>query len=136
MSQPGQTRRFRRFALASIVDGRTGMSKILLALLVPLAACATTPTARVDVTGGVKPTYTRVASTEALSGQAAADVDLCVSPTGQVISAQLARGSQVEAFDRALMTDVLAWEFPVPAAHAEGPWCTRVHVAYSTSRPA
>lgn len=109
------------------------MSKMLFALLVSLGACATTPTARLEVTGHIKPTYARIASTEALQGHGVADVDLCVSPAGQVLSAELAHASQSAAFDRALVTDVLAWQFPTLAQH---PWCTRVHVAYTGSRPA
>ena len=107
------------------------MSKYLLPLFVSLAACATTPMSRVEVAGRVHPVDARLRSAEALPGKASADVNLCVSASGQVIAADLAHSSQSAAFDRAVMTDVLSWEFPKD----HGDWCTRLRVSYSAHEP-
>ena len=46
-----------------------------------------------------------------LGQQASVDVRLCVTPAGRVASATLARGSSLDTFDAAVLSDVQAWQF-------------------------
>jgi TonB family protein len=46
-----------------------------------------------------------------LGQQASVDVRLCVTPAGHIESATLERGSTFEQFDKAVMSDIAAWQF-------------------------
>jgi len=58
---------------------------------------------------------------------ASVDLRVCTASDGHVVSVDLLRGSSLPAFDRAVVTDVKAWQFePGPAS------CARTTVMYHT----
>lgn len=65
-----------------------------------------------------------------LGDTATAAVKLCVAPSGKVSSVELEQGSSMDAFDRAMMTDIAAWQF----AELPGPdrvkTCERFTISY------
>lgn len=46
-----------------------------------------------------------------LGTTAMVDVSYCVSPQGKVTAAKLERSSSLDAFDQAVMADVVSWQF-------------------------
>ena len=46
-----------------------------------------------------------------LGTTAMVDVHYCISPQGRVTEAKLERGSSLEAFDQAVMSDIVNWRF-------------------------
>lgn len=64
------------------------------------------------------------------TGAAAADVDVCVAPSGRVASAALARPSGIATFDRAVMADVGAWQFAAMPGPDSVKSCERLTISY------
>jgi TonB family protein len=66
----------------------------------------------------------------ALGNKAVAELDLCVSPAGQVLTVEIARSSSYQPFDAALLKDAATWQF----ASLPGPdymkSCRRTTIAY------
>ena len=66
----------------------------------------------------------------ALGDMATAEIDLCVAPSGSVTKVEIARSSNLEAFDEAVLRDARAWRF----ASLPGPdtlqSCRRATIAY------
>jgi TonB family protein len=69
-----------------------------------------------------------------LGAQASADIRLCVTPGGQVSSAQLERGSTLAVFDDAVMSDVTRWRFAVQPGPDTLQSCTRATIVYRPHR--
>lgn len=65
-----------------------------------------------------------------LGERADVDVRYCVSPAGQVISAELARGSALPAFDQAVMSDIVTWQFAVQPGPAHVKSCQTATIVY------
>ena len=63
-------------------------------------------------------------------GAVNAQVRVCVSPDGQVASAELVSSSGLEDYDREVLTDVQAWRYEPYAAPAETKVCERLEVSY------
>ena len=112
--------------------------RVLCAVLLSSAACASTGTINVDrdsaprakvqlapliadETTRLLPTAVEPALPSAdrishiiearLGSQATVDVRYCVSPAGRLVSTELERSSTLDAFDRAVMTDMATWQF-------------------------
>lgn len=65
-----------------------------------------------------------------LGERADVDVRYCVSPAGQVISAELARSSTLPAFDQAVMSDIVTWQFAVQPGPAHVKSCQTATIVY------
>lgn len=61
---------------------------------------------------------------------AKADVRVCAAADGHVTSVTLVHGSGYEAFDRAVLTDVRAWQFATDSI----PRCTVAKISYLAER--
>ncbi len=70
------------------------------------------------------------AITARLGARATVDVTCCVSPTGAVVSAELARGSSYAPFDHAVMTDIVAWKFRAQPGPAHVRTCQAATIVY------
>ena len=68
----------------------------------------------------------------ALGKRATAELDLCVSTTGQVTKARLVTGSTLAAFDAALLRDVAEWRFAAMPGPSTLATCERTRVTYET----
>jgi TonB family protein len=66
--------------------------------------------------------------------QASVDVHLCVTPAGQVSSAELRRGSTMDLFDQAVLSDVRDWQFAVQPGPASMKSCEIATIVYRTHR--
>jgi TonB family protein len=65
-----------------------------------------------------------------VSGRQTASVDLCVAPDGAVTRVAIAKGSGVDALDRAIEADLAAWTYQPYAAPAGLKVCERLNVVY------
>jgi TonB family protein len=63
-------------------------------------------------------------------GQVSARVRVCVTPDGQVASAELLSSSGLDDYDRELLSDVRSWSYQPYAAPAETRVCERLDVSY------
>lgn len=66
--------------------------------------------------------------------QASVDVRLCVTPGGQVSSVELRRGSTMDLFDQAVLSDVRDWQFAAQPGPATLKSCEIATVVYRTQR--
>jgi TonB family protein len=69
-----------------------------------------------------------------LGERATAELDLCVSPQGNVTKVALARSSSLTAFDDAILRDAEEWKFEAMPGPATAQSCTRAIVAYTPHR--
>jgi TonB family protein len=78
------------------------------------------------------PTADRLARVIAnrLGEQAKVGVRYCVSPSGELVSAQLARSSSLRLFDNAVMTDISRWRFAVRPGPAGVRTCQQATIIY------
>jgi TonB family protein len=65
-----------------------------------------------------------------LGDAASAQIDLCVSPAGNVTKASLVQGSSFGDFDQALLQDVNAWRFAAMPGPATVQTCERARITY------
>ena len=65
-----------------------------------------------------------------LGDQVSVDVRLCVSPQGRVLEASLERGSELQAFNYAVMTDIQAWQFDAQPGPASLRSCQTATIVY------
>ena len=65
-----------------------------------------------------------------LGSQASVDVHYCVSPAGKVVGAELERRSDLEAFDQAVLTDILTWQFAAQPGPDSVKSCDRATILY------
>ena len=65
-----------------------------------------------------------------LGNAAHAQLDLCVSPAGNVTRATLVQGSGFAEFDQALLRDVDTWRFSTMAGPATLQTCERAKITY------
>ena len=66
--------------------------------------------------------------------QASVDVHLCVTPAGQVSSAELRRGSTMDLFDQAVLSDVRDWQFAAQPGPGTVKSCEIATIVYRTHR--
>ena len=66
--------------------------------------------------------------------QASVDVRLCVTPAGQVSSVELHRGSTMDLFDQAVLSDVRDWQFAAQPGPATLKSCEIATIVYRTQR--
>ena len=64
--------------------------------------------------------------------QASVDVHLCVTPAGQVSSAELRRGSTMDLFDQAVLSDVRDWQFAAQPGPTTLKSCEIATIVYRT----
>jgi TonB family protein len=69
-----------------------------------------------------------------LGGEATVDVRYCVSPTGKVTEATLERSSSFEAFDHAVMSDIVGWQFDAQPGPETLRTCDRATIVYRPHR--
>ena len=69
-----------------------------------------------------------------LDGEARVDVHYCVSPAGKVVEAKLERGSSLEAFDQAVITDIVGWQFETQPGPANVRTCESATIVYRPHR--
>ena len=69
-----------------------------------------------------------------LGGEASVDLRYCVSPAGKVIEAKLLRSSTLDAFDHAVMSDVVGWQFAVQPGPDSVRSCDRATIVYRPHR--
>ena len=62
------------------------------------------------------------------------DVHYCVSPQGRVTAAKLERSSSFEAFDQAVMADVVGWQFSAHPGPDALQTCETATVVYRPHR--
>ncbi|MGE0867232.1 MAG: energy transducer TonB [Kofleriaceae bacterium] len=67
---------------------------------------------------------------QALGEEASVHVEMCVSPDGHVLTATLIDGSTMAAFDRAVMRDVMAWQFEEMPGPSHVKSCQRRTITY------
>lgn len=65
-----------------------------------------------------------------LGSEARVDVRLCVTPAGQVASAELARSSSVDVFDNAVLADVRDWRFEAQPGPETVSSCETTQILY------
>jgi TonB family protein len=65
-----------------------------------------------------------------LGSTASAQIDLCVSPAGNVTRLALVQGSSFSDFDQALLRDVNAWQFESMPGPAGVQTCERAKITY------
>jgi TonB family protein len=65
-----------------------------------------------------------------LGAEARVDVHYCVSPAGRVTEAKLERGSSLDAFDQAVMADIVQWQFAAQPGPDTLRTCERATVVY------
>jgi TonB family protein len=69
-----------------------------------------------------------------LGSTAMVDVRYCVSPQGRVTSAKLERSSSFDAFDQAVMADVIGWKFTAQPGPETMRTCEIATVVYRRHR--
>jgi TonB family protein len=69
-----------------------------------------------------------------LGDTAMVDVHYCVSPQGRVTAAKLERSSSFDAFDQAVMSDLLGWQFSTQPGPDALQTCETATVVYRPHR--
>lgn len=69
-----------------------------------------------------------------LGTEAMVDVRYCVSPQGRVTEAKLERGSSLDAFDQAVMSDIVTWQFTAQPGPESLRTCELATVVYRPHR--
>lgn len=106
------------------------MTKLFIAALLPLVACASsaqTSNHRPYVGfNRALPSVDRLGKPTALGMDPKVELRLCTNANGRVASVAIEHSSETREFDRAVLHDVAGWEF-APTAAAE---CHKVTVRY------
>lgn len=78
------------------------------------------------------PTADRISASirHVLGDEASVQVEMCVSPAGHVVTARLLEGSTLKVFDKAVMRDVMAWQFEQMPGPANVKSCQRRTITY------
>src|SRR4051812_17483298 len=69
-----------------------------------------------------------------LGDKASVDVRYCVSPAGKGTEAKLVRSSTLDAFDHAVMSDVVEWQFAAQPGPGNVRSCDRATIVYRPHR--
>lgn len=106
------------------------MTKLFIAALFPLVACAssaqTSHTSPYLGFNRALPSVDRLGKPTSLGMDPKVDLRLCTDASGRVASVEIEHSSETREFDRAVLHDVAAWEFAPTAA----PECHKVTVRY------
>jgi TonB family protein len=116
---------------SSLLEPTTGAgTKVRLDLTTTKAAATVFP----SVVEPAVPSVDRIAHSirARLGSTAIAELELCVSPAGNVTKVALAKTSTFEAFDAALVRDAEAWRFAAMPGPASLQSCRRARIAYQT----